>query len=73
MGGNGLITYTKKKKTRIQTLEPLMAGYPYKKQNLLITICGNKGKEEDTTILFFLKQIAKFYMKIIPPFCLENA
>lgn len=49
MGENGALTYAKK----IQTLEPWMAGYQYKKQNLLITICGSKGKEKDTTILFF--------------------
>lgn len=53
IGENRTLTYAKKKKKKGHTnAGPLDAGYQYKTQNLLITICGSKGKEEKIRLFF---------------------
>lgn len=51
IGEDRTLTYAKKKKKHTNT-GPLDAGYQYKTQNLLITICGSKGKEEKIQLFF---------------------
>lgn len=52
IGENRTLTYAKKKKKGHTNAGPLDAGYQYKTQNLLITICGSKGKEEKIRLFF---------------------
>lgn len=54
MGKNRTLTYAKKMHTNAGALD---AGYQYKTQNLLITLCGSKGKEEKIQLFFLSSKL----------------